>query len=117
MKIREIAELLNAQKLCGEYCPTLDIKCACGSDMMSDVLAFTKYDAILLTGLINNHVIRTAEMLDIQVIMFVRGKIPPQEVIEMAEEQGMILMTTDLTMFTACGMLYEKGIIGGKRGD
>ncbi len=85
--------------------------------MMSDVLAFTKHDAILLTGLINNHVIRTAEMLDVQYIMFVRGKVPPEDVVEMAQELGMVLMTTDLPMFTACGILYSNGIKGGMRGE
>jgi hypothetical protein len=85
--------------------------------MMSDVLAFTKHDAILLTGLVNNHVIRTAEMLDIQYIMFVRGKIPAEDVIEMARDMDMTLMTTDLPMFTACGILYNNGIKGGMRGE
>lgn len=85
--------------------------------MMSDVLAFTKHDAILLTGLVNNHVLRTAEMLDIQAIMFVRGKIPAQDVIEMGEEMGLVLMCTEYPMFTSCGKLYEAGLQGGMRGN
>ncbi len=114
MKLSEIMALLDAKTICGDR--DLEIKCACGSDMMSDVLAFTKHDAILLTGLTNNHVIRTAEMLDIECIMFVRGKVPSDEIIEMAKEMDMVLMTTDHPMFTACGVLYENGMKGGMRG-
>lgn len=115
MKRAELLELLNARTLCGEDVPEFDIQCACGSDMMSDVLAFTKHDAILLTGLVNNHVLRTAEMLDIQAIMFVRGKVPAQEIIDMADEMGMVLMATDYPMFTSCGILYKAGLKGGMR--
>lgn len=117
MKRSEIIALLNARPICGEEKPDEEISCGCGSDMMSDVLAFTKHDAILLTGLVNNHVLRTAEMLDIQNIMFVRGKVPSEEIIEMAKEMDMVLMTTDLPMFTACGILYSNGIQGGMRGE
>lgn len=83
--------------------------------MMSDVLAFTKHDAILLTGLVNNHVLRTAEMLDIPAIMFVRGKVPSTEMIRMAEEMGIVLMATEYPMFTSCGILYKAGLQGGMR--
>ncbi len=117
MKRSELMQLLDARMICGENEPDGEILCACGSDMMSDVLAFTKHDAILLTGLVNNHVLRTAEMLDIQCIMFVRGKKPAEEIIEMAREMDMVLMTTDLPMFTACGILYQNGIKGGMRGE
>ncbi len=117
MKRAELLELLGARVLCGEELPDNEIYCACGSDMMSDVLAFTKHDAILLTGLVNNHVLRTAEMLDIQYIMFVRGKVPADDIIDMAKEMDMVLMTTELPMFTACGMLYTNGIKGGMRGE
>jgi hypothetical protein len=110
-------ELLDARMICGAEQPDHDILCACGSDMMSDVLAFTKHDAILLTGLVNNHVLRTAEMLDIQHIMFVRGKAPADDIIDMANDMGLVLMTTELPMFTACGILYAHGIKGGMRGE
>ena len=117
MKRAEILELLDGRVICGEALPDTDIHCACGSDMMSDVLAFTKHDAILLTGLVNNHVLRTAEMLDIQNIMFVRGKVPAEDIVEMAGEMDMVLMTTELPMFTACGILYTNGIQGGMRSE
>lgn len=117
MKLEKIVELLDARVIGEATLPELEIECACGSDMMSDVLAFTKHDAILLTGLVNNHVLRTAEMLDIQCIMFVRGKVPADDVVEMAKEMDIVLMTTSLAMFTACGILYTNGIKGGMRED
>ena len=92
-----------------------EIECACGSDMMSEVLAYTKYNAVLLTGLVNNHVLRTAEMLDISSIVFVRGKRPTDELIEMAKEMDITLLTTEMPMFSACGILYAHGIKGGMR--
>ncbi|MEG1859655.1 MAG: DRTGG domain-containing protein [Christensenellaceae bacterium] len=116
MKVIEIAKLLDAQIYCGEDKADLEILCACGSDMMSDVLAFTKHDAILLTGLVNNHVMRTAEMMDIQCVLFVRGKKPEKDIIEMAKDADMILLATEKPMFTACGILYTNGLKGGMRG-
>lgn len=115
LKRTELAKLVDAQLLCGEDAPDFEIQSACGSDMMSDVLAFTKHDAILLTGLVNNHVLRTAEMLDIQAILYVRGKVPAPDIIEMAEEMGLVLMATDHPMFTTCGILYAAGLKGGMR--
>ncbi|MEF9864682.1 MAG: DRTGG domain-containing protein [Christensenellaceae bacterium] len=116
MKRAELLELLSARVLCGEEQPDNEIYCACGSDMMSDVLAFTKHDAILLTGLVNNHVMRTAEMMDIQCVLFVRGKKPEKDIIEMAKDADMILLATEKPMFTACGILYTNGLKGGMRG-
>lgn len=115
MKLKEIAGLLGAKIVCGENRMDMDIQCACGSDMMSEVLAFTKHKAILLTGLNNIHVIRTAEMLDIQCVVFIRGKMPLDEVVELAQEAEIVLLSTDKPMFTACGILYENGIKGGMR--
>ena len=112
MKISEIVKLLEAEMLCGQDDLDREIKCACGADLMSDVLAFVKHDALLLTGLVNAHVVRTAEMMDITLIVFVRGKYPGEDVIEVAKEKGIALMTTKYTMFTACGVLYENGLTG-----
>ena len=91
---------------------SVDFKCACGADLMSDVLAYVKHDALLLTGLVNAHVVRTAEMMDIPCIVFVRGKRPAQDVLEVAEECGIALLSTEHTMFTACGKLYASGLTG-----
>ena len=106
---------IYAEFLCGEDKADMEILCACGADMMSDVLAFTKHDAVLLTGLVNNHVVRTAEMMDIQCILFVRGKRPADDIISMASERDMVLLATEQPMFSACGVLYTSGIKGGMR--
>ena len=113
MKIRKIVELLSAEVLCGEELLDGEVCSACGCDMMSDVLAFVKEQAVLLTGLCNPQVIRTAEMMDIVCIVFVRGKKPDESMIELAMEREIPLLCTGHRMFSACGMLYEKGIRGG----
>ena len=82
--------------------------------MMSDVLAFVKDQAVLLTGLVNPQVVRTADMMDIHCVVFVRGKEPDDAMISLAEERGMVLLTTQKRMFTACGLLYQAGLRGGK---
>ena len=88
---------------------------ACGSDLMSDVLAFVKERAVLITGLINPHVIRTSEMLDITCIVFSRGKQPGAEILEEAAEVGITVLSTDMTTYTACGELYLHGLPGSKK--
>ena len=113
MKISTIKELLEADVACCEESLGRHVYSACGSDMMSDVLAFVKDQAVLLTGLVNSQVIRTAEMMDIICICFVRGKEPDEAMVELAKERGIALMTTKMRMFTACGVLYEKGLGGG----
>ena len=85
MKISRIAELLHAEVVSGMDLLDNDVHSACGSDMMSDVLAFVKDQAVLLTGLVNPQVIRTAEMMDMRCVVFVRGKKPTFDVIDLAE--------------------------------
>jgi hypothetical protein len=80
---------------------------------MSDVMAFVKDRVVLLTGLVNPQSLRTADLLDIRVIVFVRGKKPTDDLLEMAREAGMILLSTKYSMFLACGRLYEAGLRGG----
>jgi DRTGG domain. len=113
MTVREIKEALGAILICGEEFEDRDVCTACGSDMMSDVLAFMKEKSVLLTGLCNPQVIRTAEMMDVVCIVFVRGKMPDKTMIEMAKEREIVLLSTGHRMFTACGILYEKGLRGG----
>ena len=114
MTIRDIAEILSAEVICGEENLEKEVHNACGSDMMSDVLAFVKDQSVLITGLCNPQVIRTAEMMDIICVCFVRGKEPDEAMINLAKERGIVLMTTKMRMFTACGVLYEKGLGGGR---
>ena len=112
MTIAQIAKILNAQVVCGDALET-EVHNACESDMMSDVLAFLKEQSVLLSGLVNTQVVRTAEMMDMVCIVFVRGKTPTPDMIELAEERGIVLLTTPLRMFTACGLLYANGLTGG----
>jgi predicted transcriptional regulator len=112
MKISEIKDLLGAEVLCGSENLGTEIHTACGSDMMSDVLAYVKDQAVLLTGLVNAQVIRTAEMMDMKCIVFVRSKRPSQDMIDLAEESGMVVLTTPRRMYEACGILYSNGLKG-----
>ncbi len=112
MTIRDLIPILNARVLCGENDLDQEVRSACGSDLMSDVLAFVKDKSVLITGLTNVHVMRTAEMLDIHCVVFARGKIPPQEVLEEAEELGIVVLATAYTNYTTCGLMYEAGIRG-----
>ena len=112
MKVNEMIRLLDAKLISGST--ELEVHTACGSDMMSDVLAFVKDQAVLLTGLVNPQVVRTADMMDIHCVVFVRGKEPDDAMISLAEEHGMVLLTTQKRMFTACGLLYQAGLRGGK---
>lgn len=113
MTVKDIAKLLDAEILCCEDSTDKELHTACGSDMMSDVLAFVKDQSVLLTGLCNPQVIRTAEMMDMHCIVFVRGKQPDETMIEMSEERNIVLLTTDMRMFEACGILYSHGLRGG----
>lgn len=110
MKISQIQELLEAEIVCGEDQLCKEVSSACGSDMMSDVLAYVKDQAVLLTGLVNPQVVRTAEMMDMVCIVFVRSKAPTQEMITLAEEHGMVLLKTRKRMYEACGKLYAAGL-------
>jgi len=110
MRIRQIQEVLEAELIVGEGTLDKDVHSACGSDMMSDVLAYVKDQAVLLTGLVNAQVIRTAQMMDMICIVFVRSKQPTEDMIELAAEAGITLMSTEKRMYEACGLLYEAGL-------
>ena len=113
MTIRDAMNATHARVLVGEDRLDEEILSACGSDMMSDVLAFVKDQALLVTGLCNPQVIRTAEMMDIMCIAFVRGKRPDEKMIELAKDRDICLLATKHTMFTSCGILFQNGLIGG----
>ena len=113
MKLSEVRDILDAEVLYGEDELDREVFSACGSDFMSDVLAYVKNQALLLTGLVNPQVIRTAEMLDIVCLVFVRGKKPDETIIDMAREREIIVLETGHRMFSSCGMLYKAGLGGG----
>ncbi len=113
MKISDICEVLDAEMLAPGKGLSTEVHHACGSDMMSDVLAYVKNQAVLLTGLCNPQVVRTACMMDMVCIVFVRGKRPPEAVLDLAREMDITVLATGLTMFTACGLLHQHGLRGG----
>ena len=110
MKISQIQELLNAEVVCGEDQLDREVNSACGSDLMSDVLAYVKDQAVLLTGLVNPQVIRTAVMMDMVCVVFVRSKVPTEEMVKLAKDHGMVLLKTRKRMYEACGKLYAAGL-------
>ena len=114
MTIKDVAQILKATPVCGEDALDKEVHNACGSDMMSDVLAYVKNQAVLLTGLVNSQVIRTAEMMDMKCIVFVRAKNPTPEMLEIAKESGIAVLATKKRMYEACGTLYMNGLNGAE---
>ena len=112
MILERIKEILDAEVIAGHENLQMEIRMGCGCDLMSDVLAYVKSDSLLLTGLTNPQVIRTAEMADIKAICFVRGKKPDEETLELAKSKNIPLLLTTLPMFEACGRLYKEGLVG-----
>ena len=110
MKISEIKDLLGARLLTGEELLGNEVASACCSDMMSDVLAYVKDQGVLITGLVNPQVIRTANMMDMVCVVFARGKEPTDEMVELARECGIVVMSTTKRAFEASGILYLAGL-------
>ena len=111
MTVREVIRILDAEVLVSGDLDT-EVKTACGRDMMSDVLAFVKDQGMLLTGLCNPQVIRTAEMMDMHCVVFVRGKEIDPSIVELARSRDIIVLQTRHRMFSACGLLYMGGLRG-----
>lgn len=112
MKLSEIRDILDAEVLVGDEFLDREVYSAFGSDLMSDVLAFINEKTILLTGLTNPQVIRTAEVADLFAIVFVRGKKPSKDLLDLALERDITIMTTQYTLYTTSGKLYENGLRG-----
>ena len=110
MRIKDVASVLDAEVLCRSDLLDTEVISACGSDMMSDVLAYVKDHAVLLTGLVNPQVVRTAEMMDMKCIVFVRGKNPSEQIIALAEEANIVVLRSAYRMYTSCGRLYAAGL-------
>ncbi|MGI6213679.1 MAG: DRTGG domain-containing protein [Christensenellales bacterium] len=113
MKIQEIRDILDAKIICGHELMDTEVTSACASDMMSDVLAFVKDQAVLITGLNNPQVIRTALMMDMLCVIFVRGKQPDEMSVNLAKEKGIVILSSNHRMYTASGLLYLNGLRGG----
>ena len=111
MTVADVGRILGAKVISGSMLDT-EVHNACGSDMMSDVLAFVKDQSVLLTGLVNPQVVRTAEMMDMVCIVFVRGKEPGEDIVNLARERDIVVMSSAIRMFIACGLLYSRGLEG-----
>jgi len=112
LKLSDVKDILDAEVIVGEENLDMEVKTAFGADLMSDVLAFAKSGSLLLTGLTNTQVIRTANVLDIAAIILVRAKQPSSETIALARELKIPILTTKYILFETAGRLYAKGIVG-----
>ncbi len=110
MILSDLVTLLEGEVLFPEADLDREVPCAFASDMISDILMCTKEPTLLLTGLTNNQVIRLSDMIDLTAIVFVRGKKPLQDVIDMAQERGLPIITTKFTLYRCSGLLYNAGL-------
>lgn len=110
MNVQELIQLINGVILNPGVDQTIPVPGCGAADLMSDVLASLQPEAVLLTGLCNPQVIRTAQMADIAAVVLVRGKNPPQETIALAQAENIPLISTPLAMYEACGILYKAGV-------
>jgi predicted transcriptional regulator len=110
MKLSKVIEIIQGKVNNNAHCFDCEVSGACGADLMSDVLVSIQPDAVLLTGLCNLQVIRTAQMADVRAIIFVRGKVPQPEMVDLADTEGIPLVTTPFGMFEVCGRLYSAGL-------
>lgn len=112
MTLKRVCEILDGEIVCREELADAKVASACGCDLMSDVLAFTRPGSVLLTGLTNAQVIRTAEMLDLKAVVFVRSKRPDERTIKMAESLQLVLILSPYPLYESCGRLYAAGLGG-----
>jgi len=113
MTLRDVVKILDCKVITGSDKLDTEVQLGCGADLMSDVLAFIKPNALLLTGLANIHSVKTGDIADVKAICYVRGKKPDANTIKAAEEKGIPLLSTKLLMYEACGRLYKNGLLGG----
>jgi predicted transcriptional regulator len=110
MKLGQVLWAIEGKAISKNVDLDIEVQMGCGADLMSDVLAFTHEGTLLMSGLTNPQVVRTAEMAGIRAIVFVRGKIPPAETVSLAEEKGIPLLASKYTMFETCGRIYQAGL-------
>lgn len=110
MKIDDIASILSADILAGTDKLQTSVTYGFASDLMSDVLTLTTNDVALITGLVNLQALRTAELSDIPVVVFVRGKSIGSDLVNLSNDLGLIVLRTDCSMFRASGLLFEQGL-------
>ncbi|MCR4601468.1 MAG: hypothetical protein K5767_07080 [Clostridia bacterium] len=115
MRVKEVAELLSAEILYDEISnDERDFEHVVAADLMSEIMLDTAEQSLMVTGLINPQVIRTAELMDVYAVVFVRGKEVSAEVTELAKDRGITIMSVCQTMYETCGRLYEAGLTAGR---
>lgn len=112
MRLEEIKRVLDARVLCDSGVEDVRVSKVCASDLLSDVLAFAQPGDLLLTGLVNAQVVRTAEMVEIATVIFVRAKEPGKDTVMLAADRGLPLLCTKSPMFEACALLHNAGLRG-----
>ena len=118
MKLSDVIKVVEGVLVYPNIDTEVNVYYGGGADLMSDVLRFGRDDMLLITGLTNPQVIRTAEMVGIPALLFVRAKLPPPETIALAQEARIALLATRYTLYETCGLLYEAGLLGiGPCGD
>ncbi len=115
LQLKEVIELLNAHVLTDHHDPDREINSIHASDLISEVLASCSRGALWLTGLLDSQIINTAELFDLSGVVFVGNRVPNEEIISAANEEGIPIMVTRLTMFETCGLLFQKGLVSAKR--
>lgn len=111
MHLADVVRHIEGEVLYGEaLLESIEVETAYGADLMSDVLAFASPGSLLLTGLTNIQIVRTAQMLDIPAVIFVRGKRPQREAVDLASSLGMPIVLCHKSMFEACGILFREGV-------
>src|SRR5512138_1959359 len=109
MKIADIVNITSGKLICGHENAESEITHAFSSDLLSDVLTINKVGILLITGVANLQTIRTAEMAEVACVLLVRNKKANQEMIELARENGLIIIETPGSMFGTSGILYQGG--------
>lgn len=112
MTLGEMKDILDAEILIGDECMDIEVRDAFAADLLSDVLAFAKEGTLLITGITNTQVVRTAEMLELIGVVFVRGKKPDEDAVNLARIQKVPLLSTRYIMFETCGRLFRNGLVG-----
>jgi predicted transcriptional regulator len=110
MNVQDILDITQGKLITLSADLSREVKGGCGADLMSDVLASIQPEAVLLSGLCNPQVVRTAQMADVAAIILVRGKQPMPQTIQLAEEEGIPLISSPYGMFELCGRLYQAGL-------
>lgn len=115
MRLSDVVIITQAQLFSSDANLACEVRCGCATDLMSDVLQYDVVQGLLITGLVNPQVVRTAEMADVVAILMVRGKTPLPEMVELARQVGIPIVGTRLTMFESCGRLYVAGLLAVSR--